>query len=357
MVAIADVPDFDLSLSVAALLREGTAAAHGNIEKSAGAGWLSRGELDKEEYVRFLMMLWHVYRSLEKSLETHSSNSTLQPTYNPSLLSRASNIASDISYLLDVPESEWQEHPIHRKLVSSPSPMDAYVSRLESLTDSSTPELLLAHSYVRYLGDLSGGQTIRRRIAKVYELDVDEMSGIMFYQFKPLSGSGIASMGDLKKIKEWFREGMNAGVGDNRDLKALLLAEANTAFDLNNSLFSSLKAPSLASLKISYDPLPPPLGDPTTPTTPTAYTSEEEDNDSRIVRNFPLMTMGESEKPQAQDKGDYSVTGVMAVIIAAGLAHFIIVVGGFSGQRGYDKLTVVTDWLSGLLGLPVGPNL
>ena len=26
-----------------------------------GAGWLVRGELDRDEYVRFLMMLYHVY--------------------------------------------------------------------------------------------------------------------------------------------------------------------------------------------------------------------------------------------------------------------------------------------------------
>ena len=51
----------DLSLSIAHLLRSGTSAAHQTAENSAGAGWLTRGELDKDEYVRFLIMLWVVY--------------------------------------------------------------------------------------------------------------------------------------------------------------------------------------------------------------------------------------------------------------------------------------------------------
>jgi heme oxygenase (biliverdin-producing, ferredoxin) len=51
--------ELDLSLPLANLLRTGTATAHADAEK--GARWLARGELDKDEYIRFLMMLWHVY--------------------------------------------------------------------------------------------------------------------------------------------------------------------------------------------------------------------------------------------------------------------------------------------------------
>ena len=51
----------DMSQDVATLLRTETAAAHDKAEHSEGAGWLVRGELDRDEYVRFLMMLYHVY--------------------------------------------------------------------------------------------------------------------------------------------------------------------------------------------------------------------------------------------------------------------------------------------------------
>jgi heme oxygenase len=51
----------ELSGPISALLREGTSKAHKAAEVSPGAGWLARGELDRDEYVRYLMMLWHIY--------------------------------------------------------------------------------------------------------------------------------------------------------------------------------------------------------------------------------------------------------------------------------------------------------
>lgn len=65
----------DTSLPVSTLLRQGTAAAHTTAEKSQGAAWLLGGELDRDEYIRFLMMLWHVYEYVHfvhSSTQSHS---------------------------------------------------------------------------------------------------------------------------------------------------------------------------------------------------------------------------------------------------------------------------------------------
>jgi heme oxygenase (biliverdin-producing, ferredoxin) len=141
----------------------------------------------------------------------------LAPTFNPVLFNRTKSLSEDISYLLDVPESSWQSHSIHTTLTSHPpAPFNAYTARLRKLGDSE-PAALLAHAYVRYLGDLSGGQFIRRRIAKAYGLS--DGAGTAFYEFKQLGGSGSSTMGDMKKIKDWYREGMNTGVGDDHGLK------------------------------------------------------------------------------------------------------------------------------------------
>ena len=96
------------------------------------------------------------------------------------------------------------------------------MGRIEELAAGPDPSRLLAHAYVRYLGDLSGGQFIRRRISKAYGLD--DGAGVSFYEFRPLGGTTsatdpAASAGEMKRIKEWYREGMNAGVGDDQDLK------------------------------------------------------------------------------------------------------------------------------------------
>lgn len=61
----------DLSRPISILLREGTSQAHKSAESSPGAAWLARGELDKDEYVRYLMMLWHIYELVRH----HSSRS------------------------------------------------------------------------------------------------------------------------------------------------------------------------------------------------------------------------------------------------------------------------------------------
>lgn len=80
--------------------------------------------------------------------------------------------------------------------------------------------MLLSHSYVRYLGDLSGGQVLRRRVAKAYGLAEDDDAGVEFYTFGSLEGARAGNQGELRKVKEWFRDGMNAGVGsDDLSLK------------------------------------------------------------------------------------------------------------------------------------------
>ena len=166
--------------------------------------------------IRSLGTYIDVHSVIEKGLDRHSTYPTLEPTYNPTLLARASTLSADIAYLLEVSEDEWRSHPIHKELVTPrlPEALETYLSRLQALADSPDPSPLLAHSYVRYLGDLSGGQSIKRIIAKAYGLDSEDNKagsdlGVSFYVFKELRSASSASIGEMKKIKDWFREGMN----------------------------------------------------------------------------------------------------------------------------------------------------
>jgi heme oxygenase (biliverdin-producing, ferredoxin) len=144
----------------------------------------------------------------------------LKPAYNPTLLSRAPNLTSDIAFFLQCQEATWQSHPIHTAfLLSRPQAFIEYIARLQELSDSADPSLLLAHAYVRYLGDLSGGQVIRRRLAKAYNIDVDGGEGVMFYNFRNLEGTRSGTAGDFKKIKGWYRARMNAGTRNEEQCK------------------------------------------------------------------------------------------------------------------------------------------
>lgn len=55
-------PEVDLSQPASLVLRAGTIGIHDEISNSKTATYLTKGELDREEYVRYLMMLWHVYK-------------------------------------------------------------------------------------------------------------------------------------------------------------------------------------------------------------------------------------------------------------------------------------------------------
>ncbi|KAI0826854.1 hypothetical protein BC628DRAFT_1372184 [Trametes gibbosa] len=334
----------DLSLPIADILRKGTAEAHERAEHSQGAKWLARGELDKEEYVRFLMMVYHVYDAFERALEQHATHPVLSPTHNPGLFARTASISADISYLLGVPEASWKTHPLHVALLTTASPpaLTQYVARIEELAAGPDSARLLAHAYVRYLGDLSGGQFIRRRIVKAYGLE--DGAGVSFYDFRPLGGASASStsgtMGDLKKIKEWYREGMNAGVGDDAELKAAILDEAQLAFDYNTALFDALNPPSTTSSSSSDVEIESSLHSPVVSSPPTPPATD--------LPHAPKVLF-EASEPPSEDRL-VSLSSVIALVVALSLTHFVLVVGGFTGERGMYKFERVQHWLSSVLG-------
>ena len=108
----------------------------------------------------------------------------------------------------------------------------SYVSALLSLSPSrgGASGMLLSHAYTRYLGDLSGGQHIVRKVSKRFPCDpsLSPSDGFQFYAFP--QGA---------QLKERFRAALEAAApaGDGVDA---LVREANRAFDLNTALFESL---------------------------------------------------------------------------------------------------------------------
>jgi heme oxygenase len=82
---------------------------------------------------------------------------------------------------------------------------------------------------VRYLGDLHGGQVLRRNIARM--LQISEEQGVHFYDFGPSQR--------VKELIQSFRAGLNslaldAGQGD------AMAQEARLGFDLHIQMFEQL---------------------------------------------------------------------------------------------------------------------
>ena len=182
-----------------------------------------------------------MFSALELGLAEYASNPVLAPTYDPQLLARAPALSRDIRHFLSllpanftsgptVPLSTTSSPPpfpvppfLQPVFDSPPAPVHAYVSHLRYLASSAaTAPSLLAHAYVRYLGDLSGGQVIRGRIKRAYGLKGDD--GIRFFLF-PREGEEGGEAGEKQKmveVKDWYRRGMNEGVGDDKELKSWL---------------------------------------------------------------------------------------------------------------------------------------
>lgn len=198
-------------------LRDGTRELHRAAERSAFMRRLLAGEVDLAGYVRLLRNLHALYERLEAALARHAAVGPLRLVHEPALW-RSAALEADLAVLHG---GAW------RQSIPLTAAAAAYVGRLDGL-DASDPALLLAHSYVRYLGDLSGGQVLRGVVADAYGLR--DGAGTRFYAFGP-PGAGV--------LAARYRQGLAAMRLDD-DLAARVLEEARDAFRRHGALFAQL---------------------------------------------------------------------------------------------------------------------
>ncbi len=202
--------------TLSARLRQETRALHTDAERSPFMTALLKGRLDRTAYGSLLQNLSRLYVALEGALEQHQANPALS-TLDWKRYARRLSLDRDLATLGDVAGDE------------PPQPATRlYVERLSHLADQK-PELLLAHAYVRYLGDLSGGQLLARIVVASPAIGRDV--GTAFYDFGEPS--------DVARLSSAFREGLDrADVSDSE----ALVAEAQDAFVRHRSLFDQLFA-------------------------------------------------------------------------------------------------------------------
>lgn len=153
-------------------LKEATRELHARAERAGLMPALLRGELPRERYVALLWQLEAIYAALEAALEH-----PLAPAVAPALWRRDA-LRADLAHLDPGGTAVWL------------APTRDYVHRLQGLA----PPLLAAHAYVRYLGDLAGGQVLRRIVGQAYGL---HDAGLRFYAF---DGDPAALAGGLRAL-------------------------------------------------------------------------------------------------------------------------------------------------------------
>ncbi|ABD86872.1 heme oxygenase (biliverdin-producing) [Rhodopseudomonas palustris] len=199
---------FDITRS----LYHRTRALHLEAEKSGIIAELLRGTATRAGYALLLRNLFPVYRELENGLDRHQDNPGLD-RLKPFKLGRTQAIQSDLIALCG---PDWADS------VPWLPAGQAYAKRI-SQTAEGDGLLLIAHAYTRYLGDLNGGQIVRRLLANTYQLRPCELSHYDFSSFP-----------DPAELKHNYRAALNraamAGAPEP------IVEEGATAFSLNINL-------------------------------------------------------------------------------------------------------------------------
>jgi heme oxygenase len=202
---------------LAARLKAETRSLHSLAERSGVMADLLHGRLSREAYCALLRNLQAIYAALEAGLDAHPADHRL---WRPELR-RLPALEQDLD---DLHTGDWRSG-------SALAPATrAYVDRLTALARQS-PGLLLAHAYLRYLGDLHGGQVLARLIQRQYGLSAD--GGTAFYAF--------GESAQVEQLKQDFRAGLDALALAPGEADAFV-AEACEAFRLHQQLFDELQA-------------------------------------------------------------------------------------------------------------------
>lgn len=164
--------DTTVELPFSTAIREATAQAHRDAERAPFVGALLGGELPLEGYGRLVAQHRAIYEALEAANERMAADPVVASFVQADVV-RHPALERDVVAVLG---DRWATRP-EAELV--PATVE-YCERLREV-GTSWPGGWVGHQYVRYLGDLSGGLFIRRRVEAAYSIDA--ASGTAFYDF------------------------------------------------------------------------------------------------------------------------------------------------------------------------------
>ena len=207
-----------MSVNLATMLREGTKKSHTMAENVGFVKCFLKGVVEKNSYRTLVANLYFVYSAMEEEMERLSHHELVSKIYFPEL-NRKQYLEKDLSFYYG---ANW------RNQVAPSEAAKAYIARIHEVAETQ-PELLAAHSYTRYLGDLSGGQILKKIAQRAMNLGED---GTAFYEFETIS--------DEKAFKNKYRQSLNEMPIDQATAEKIV-DEANAAFGMNMKMFMELE--------------------------------------------------------------------------------------------------------------------
>nr|YP_009745182.1 Hemeoxygenase [Halymenia maculata]QIG87192.1 Hemeoxygenase [Halymenia maculata] len=209
-----------MSTNLAQQLREGTTKSHSMAENVSFVKSFLGGVVDKKSYRKLVANLFFVYKVIEEQIENNRHHIAINSIYFPEL-HRETSLSQDLEYYYG---SDWKNQ------VSPSLATQVYIDRIHNI-GTTQPELLIAHAYTRYMGDLSGGQ-ILKKIAK-NAMQLPDTAGTAFYNFDDIP--------DDEAFKKEYRNALDNIPLDDEQIEQII-AEANIAFNLNMKMFQELNS-------------------------------------------------------------------------------------------------------------------
>ncbi|KAG8138202.1 hypothetical protein E2320_004113, partial [Naja naja] len=202
-------------------LKENTKDVHEEAENTEFMKIFQKGQVSLHEFKLYLGSLYYIYVALEEESERNKDNPVYEPVYFPNELNRTAALEDDLEYFYG---------PTWKKDIQCQEETQKYVDRIHHVGQHE-PELLVAHAYTRYLGDLSGGQILKKIAQKSLSLP-NTGKGLSFFNF-----SGITN---ISKFKQLYRARMNSIPMDSSTIERIV-EEARKSFLLNIEVFQELQ--------------------------------------------------------------------------------------------------------------------
>jgi len=208
-----------MSINLATQLREGTKKSHTMAENVGFIKCFLKGVVEKASYRKLVGNFYFVYGAMEEEMMKLKDHPVISQIYFPEL-NREKSLEKDLYYYYG---------PNWRQEVKLSPAGEEYVKRIHQVAKEQ-PELLVAHSYTRYMGDLSGGQILKNIAQKA--MNLEEGPGTAFYEFENIP--------DEKAFKVQYRQALDELNVDQATADQIVV-EANDAFKLNMKMFQELE--------------------------------------------------------------------------------------------------------------------
>ncbi|MTD56635.1 biliverdin-producing heme oxygenase [Amycolatopsis pithecellobii] len=199
-----------------ATLRESTRGVHERAHQSAFMDALFGSRLPLPAYARLAAQYHFIYQALEEASDALTDH-PVGGAFVFDELRRGPALAGDLAFLVG---DDWAT-----RIEPLPATQD-YVRRIRTVAFD-WPGGYVAHHYTRYLGDLAGGQAVRKLLEQTYGITGP---GALFYHFE---------LDNVPAFRKRYRALLDEAPWDSTE-RQRILTETLVAFEFNIAMLADL---------------------------------------------------------------------------------------------------------------------